>query len=204
MFSTAPLVPRPMPRSFRRGYGSFLGKLPSAQLAPFRGARHTLQIMADKALGDRGEKSALVRHFTTWVIADVWPKDYLGEIITIRNVFVQPSPSRPGTPLFRYTNDPLHIEFLKDPQRMVEEILEHGTSAIDCDEYVCMMAAMLMQIGRRVELVALGFAPDSLTHVGVRAQDPKSKAWIWMDAVAGPREREAARRAQEILVWSLD
>ena len=55
-----------------------------------------------------------------------------------------------------------------------------------------------------MEFVALGFAPDSLTHVGVRVQEPKSGKWIWMDSVAGPREKEAAQRAKEILVWSLD
>lgn len=184
--------------------GGFLGKLPEVSLAPFRGARDTLRLMADKALGPRGEQSALVRHFTTWVIADVAPKDYLGEMLAIRNCFVQPSPSRPGTPLFRYSNDPRHVELVKDPQRIIEEIIQHGTTIIDCDESTLLMATMLLQVGRKVEFVALGFEPNALTHVGVRAEEPKSNRWVWMDSVAGPREAEAARRAKEILVWSLD
>lgn len=181
-----------------------LGKLPQAQLAPFRGARDTLRLMSELALGPRGEQSPVVRHFTSWVVADVQPKDYLGEMLAIRNCFVQLSPSRPGTPLFRYLNDPRHVEFIKDPQRIVEEIIQHGTSAIDCDESAELMATMLLQCGRKVEFVALGFEPDALTHVGVRAEEPKSGRMIWMDSVAGPREAEAARRAKEILVWSLD
>jgi len=183
---------------------SFLGKLPSAELAPFRGARDTLRVMTRLALGPRGEQSPVVRAFTTWVLADVWPKDYLGEILAIRNVFVQSSPMRPGTPLFRYTNDPRHVEFVKDPLRQVEEIMQAGTTAVDCDESAMMAATMALTIGREVEFIAMGFGGDALTHVAVRVKEPKSNAWILMDSVAGPREREAARKAKKILVWSLD
>lgn len=182
----------------------FLGKLPRAELRPFRGARDTLRLMADKALGDEGERSVVVRTFTTWVVGEIWPKDYLGEILAIRNVLLQPSPSRPGVALFRYTNDPRHVEFVKSPERMVREILEHGTTAVDCDELSLMAATMLLQVGRKAEYVALGFEPDVLTHVGLRAQEPKSHGWLWIDAVAGERERAAAEGAQQLLVWSLD
>lgn len=187
-----------------QGPTSFLGKLPNATLSPFGGAKDTLRLMSQLALGDDGERNMMVRQFTTFVVADIWPKDYLGEILAIRNVFLQPSPSRPSAALFRYTNDPRHVEAIKTPRRMVEEIMEHGTTAVDCDEIATMAMAMLLQLGRNCEAVALGFAPNALTHVGVRAQEPKSKRWIWMDAVAGPKESEAARRAKEILVWSLD
>jgi hypothetical protein len=187
-----------------RGRHAYLGKLPASQIGPFSGARDTLKLMSEQALGDRGERSMLVRHFTTWVVRDVWPKDYLGEILAIRNVLVQQSPWRPGVPLFRYTNDARHVEVVKDPQRQIEEILEHGTTQVDCDELACIASVMALQVGREVEYVALGFAPDQLTHVGVRVKEPKSSRWIWLDGVAGPREKEAAARAQELLVWNLD
>lgn len=182
----------------------FLGQLPNSTVRPFRGPRDTLSTMATHVLGDRGERSMLVRQFTEWVLRDVHPKDYLGEIIAIRNCFVQYSPMRPGTPLFRYTNDPRHVEMVKDPERIVTEILQHGTCLLDCDDSAEMAATMLLQIGRKVELAAMGFVPDSLSHVGVRAEEPKSQRWIWLDGVAGPREREAAGRAKELLTWSLD
>jgi hypothetical protein len=207
-----------------------MGKLPMASVGGFRGARDTLKLMADMALGDTGERSMLVRHFTLWVLRDVAPKDYLGEILAIRNVFVQPSPwvkcpyceklhdrlartcpakggqlpPSANAPLIRYINDPLHVEVVKGPQRLVEEILENGTTLCDCDEYVSLCATMCLQAGRVVELVALGFEPRHLTHVGCRVQEPKTQSWIWLDGVAGPREQQAARRAKEILVWSLD
>jgi len=189
------------PNASRR---SFLGTMPTAQLRPFRGARDTLSLMAESALGDHGERSTIVRTFTTWVVGELWPKDYLGEILAIRNVLLQPSPGRPGAVLFRYTNDPRHVEFVKTPERQVVEIQQHGTTAVDCDELGLMAATMLLQVGRKVEYVALGFAPDSLTHVGLRAQEPKSGSWIWIDAVAGERERAAAEGAKQLLVWSLD
>lgn len=192
------------------GYGTprpptpFNGAAPPTALSAFRGPEDTLRAMASAALGERGEKSVLVRGFTEWVIRDVWPKDYLGEIIAIRNVLVQPSLTRPGSPMFRYTNDPRHVEMLKDPERMVTEIRDLGSTLVDCDESAAMAATMCLLVGREVELVALGFAPQELSHVGVRAKEPKTGQWIWLDGVAGPREREAAGRAKELLTWSLD
>jgi len=194
-------LPRLAPSAGRPG---FLGMLPNASVRPFRGPRDTLATMATHALGDRGERSMLVRSFTEWIVRDVHPKDYLGEILAVRNAFVQYSPMRPGTPLFRYTNDPRHVEMVKDPERIVTEILQHGTSLVDCDDSAQMGATMLMQLGREVELAAMGFSPGALSHVGVRAKEPKSGRWVWLDGVAGPREREAAGRAKELLTWSLD
>lgn len=184
--------------------GPLLGVEPSAQVREFRGPKDTLELMAAHALGENGEQNMLCRWFTEYVVRDVHPKDYLGEILAIRNCFVQPSPWRPGTPLFRYSNDPRHVELVKTPRRMVEEIKERGSTVVDCDDIACMAACMCLQIGREVELVALGFEPGMLSHVGCRAKEPKSNRWIWLDGVAGPREREAAQRAKELLVLSLD
>lgn len=184
--------------------GPFLGIDPKATVREFKGPKDTLDLMAKHALGENGEQNMLCRWFTEYVVKDVHPKDYLGEILAIRNCFVQESPWRPGTPLFRYSNDPRHVELVKTPRRMVEEIRQNGTTVVDCDDIACMAATMCLQIGREVELVALGFEPKVLSHVGARAKEPKSSRWIWLDGVAGPREREAAQRAQELMVLSLD
>jgi hypothetical protein len=101
-------------------------------------------------------------------------------------------------------NDPRHVEWIKDPQRQVEEIHDKGTTTVDCDEIALMAATMALQLGREAEFVALGFEPGALTHVGARVREPKSNSWIWVDPVAGPREREAAETAREVLFWSLD
>lgn len=145
----------------------------------------------------------LVRRFTEWVVGGIQPKDYLGEILAIRNVFVQPSPWS-GSQLFRYTNDARHVEIVKSPERQVREIHSEGTTIVDCDEIAAMAATLLLQTGKKVEFVAMGFAPSSLTHVALRAEEPKSGRWVWVDGVAGPREKTALSGAVELLVWSLD
>lgn len=182
----------------------FLGAAPRATIRPFRGPVETLDKMVEQALGDQGERSMLVRQFTEWVLRSVWPKDYLGEILAIRNVFVQPSPTHPYRPMFRYTNDPAHVEWIKTPERIVAEIQQHGTTLIDCDESSELAGTMALHVGRAAGFVAMGFTPGELSHVGVRVKEPKSGQWIWLDGVAGPREREAAGRAKEILVRSLE
>jgi hypothetical protein len=200
----APLAPRPNMPVPGVLSGSFLGTLPKTDLKKFRGPRHTLAMMREHCLGDGGERSMIVRQFVEWVVHDIQAKDYLGEILAIRNVVVQPSPTRPGTPMFKYMNDPRHVEMIKTPERMVREILQHGVTAVDCDEIAAFCGTACLHLGREVELVALGFEPRVLSHVGVRCKEPKTSKWIWLDGVAGPREREAAGRAKEQLVLSLD
>lgn len=174
-----------------------------ATVSPFGGPEHTLRSMVSHAIGDRGEKSFPVRQFAESVVRHVEPKDYLGEILAVRNVFVQRAPAG-RMPLFRYTNDPRHVEMIKDPQRMVEEINEYGSTICDCDEIAMMAATMCLTLGREVEFVGLGFSPGKLTHVAARVKEPKSGKWVFVDAVAGPKEREAASRAKHIVFWSLD
>lgn len=186
------------------GVPDFLGTLPPTSVDPFRGPEDTLDRMARAALGPRGERSIAVRQFAEWVLRAVQPKDYLGEILAIRNVLVQPSPFVPGIALFHYMNDPRHVEMVKDPERQVLEILEHGSTLVDCDDVSTMAATMALIIGRNVDLVAVGFESGSLSHVVIRVQEPKTQKWIVLDGVAGPREKEAAGRVKELMVRSLD
>ncbi len=179
-------------------------ELPRSRLSSYGGPADTLDAMARAALGPRGEQSFVVNAFKSQVTRFIQPKDYLGELLAIRNVLLQPNPVT-GQPIIRYTNDPRHVELVKDPQRIVEEIKQFGAAECDCDESAALIAAMALQLGRNVQFVALGFgASDQLTHVGVRAQEPKSNQWIWLDSVAGPREREAAARARRVVFYPLD
>lgn len=180
-----------------------IGQAVPTRTRPFSGARDTLASMARAALGPRGEQSFRVRQFTEYLVDEVEPKDYLGEILAVRNAFVQRSPFRKGPPLVRYTNDPLHVELVKDPERLVEEIEQKGTTLADCDEIVCLCGTCCLQLGREVEWVGLGFGTGQLTHVGLRVKEPKSNRWVWLDGVAGPKEREAAERATQVLTYSL-
>jgi hypothetical protein len=186
-----------------KGSPTSIGSRAPYRTRSFSGARDTMASMARAALGPRGEQSFRVRQFTEYLVEEVEPKDYLGEILAVRNAFVQRSPFRKGPPLVRYTNDPLHVELVKDPERLVEEIESRGTTLADCDEIVCLAGTCCLQLGREVEWVALGFGTGQLTHVGLRVKEPKSDRWIWLDGVAGPKEREAAEKATQVLTYSL-
>lgn len=183
---------------------SWLELAPRSRLSVYGGPRDTLDAMARAALGLRGEQSALVNRFKSEVTKFIQPKDYLGELLAIRNVLLQPNP-KTGQALIRYTNDPRHVELVKDPQRIVEEIMYLKAAECDCDESATFVAALALQLGRVVQFVALGFGGGTqLTHVGTRAQEPKSGRWIWLDSVAGPRESEAARKATRVVFRDLD
>lgn len=184
--------------------GGYFGGFPPSRLGLYGGPYDTFKAMARAALGNRGERSPVVGAFKDKVVRYIQPKDYVGEMVAVRNALLQPSPFT-GQPLLRYTNDPRHVEWVKDPQTLVEEINRFGAGTCDCDESATFLAALLLQLGREVEFVGLGFGPgDQLTHVGVRAREPKTGRWVWFDTVAGPREREAAERAKRIVTYSLD
>jgi transglutaminase-like putative cysteine protease len=136
--------------------------------------------------GARGERSVMVRQLTGRVVAHLQPKDYLSEIIAVRN-FV--------TEKVRFMNDPLTTEWISDPQRLVEEITARGSTVGDCDDIASLIAAMARQLGREVELVVVGFgAPGQYSHVFTRVKEPKSGRWIVTDPVAGSDEAKMLRR----------
>jgi len=146
--------------------------------------------------GPRGERSVKVRSLTEKVVAGVQPKDYLGEILAIRN-FV--------TERCRYLNDPLTTEWVKDPERIADEIMAQGQSQCDCDEMAQMIATMARQCGRDAELVIVGFGrPGAYSHVFTRVKEPKSNQWIICDPVAGTDEAKMLRRVTTHKIWRTD
>ena len=146
--------------------------------------------------GPRGEQSLLVRQATENVIRQVQPKDYLGEILAIRYWV---------TEKVRYTSDPLHVEMIRDPQTMVEDIITHGTVTADCDEIALLIACMCLQIGRVAEFVVVGFGEaGQYSHVFARAQEPRSGMNVVLDPVAGTDERGMLDRVTTFYVTSCD
>jgi hypothetical protein len=172
------------------------GPPPVARLRRFTGSSDTLEQMRRHVWGERGEKSPIVRQMTEEVVAGIWPKDYLSEIIAIRNF---------NASHLRYTNDPLHVEYIKDPERLVTEIRLQGHALADCDEIAELIATMALQIGRVAEFVVVGFgAPGEYSHVFARVKEPKSGRMIVCDPVAGTDERTMLSRVTTFEIWSLD
>jgi hypothetical protein len=173
-----------------------LARNPPNTLAGFQGHPDTLRAMVRAAHGPRGEQSILVRSVTEEVVGDLQPKDYLGEILAIRYWV---------TEHIRYVNDSLHVEIVKDPQRVIEEILARGRAAEDCDGIALMIAVMCLQVGRVCEFVVVGFGePGHYSHVFVRVKEPRSGQWIVCDPVAGSDERGMLDRVTTFYTKSLD
>lgn len=169
---------------------------PPTQVAGFNGAPDTVRAMVRLAHGPRGEQSMMVRSVTERITAGLQPKDYLGEIVAIRNWVAE---------RVRYMNDPLHVELVKDPQRLTEEVLSWGSATADCDEIACLIGTMCLQLGRVAEFVIVGFGQRGhYSHVFCRVLEPKSGKWIVCDPVAGTGEREMLQRVTTYETWSLD
>lgn len=173
-----------------------LAAAPPTTIAPFRGPRTTIDEMVRACVGLRGERSVLVRSWTEDQIRELQPKDYMGEILALRNAAAE---------YLRYTNDPLSTEWVKDPERIVEEIRAKGKSLCDCDEIALFIATVMRQVGREAEYVTVGFGPAGhYSHVFARVKEPKSGTWIVCDPVAGTTEERMLSRVSTYRYWRID
>lgn len=194
-------VPGGRAASLRLVQGGGLGALqapvmPAYQMSGFHGAPDTLNLMREHAWGEHGEHSVLVRLVLEEITRGLFPKDYLGEILAVRNFVLG---------RLRYLNDPLHIEWIRTPQTLVEEIIKHGVAQADCDEMAQLIGTFGLLLGREAEFVVVGFGePGDYSHVFARIKEPKTGQWIVCDPVAGSDERTMLERVTTYEVWSLD
>ncbi len=107
--------------------------VPPYLLSRFDGSPDTLQKMREHIWGDRGERSEIVRQLTEEVVSDIWPKDYLSEILAIR-YFCTGRLSFKSRRMagLRYLNDPLHVERIRDPENIATELRKRGVVNVDC------------------------------------------------------------------------
>lgn len=163
----------------------------------YRGTPHTVAKMTALAKGPRGEHSIRVRRHAEQIVGGLRAKDYSSEVIGIGNYW-----ARAG----RYTRDPLHIEMLRDPERMVDDA-EAGKLACDCDEYALAIGTSCMCVGAEIEFVTVGFRPPVkgqdpiFTHVFCRAKDPRTGVWWVLDPVAGRRTNEMLSRVKQYRIY---
>lgn len=169
----------------------------TVSLGRFRGTPQTLKLMRDYAVGKEGEQSFVVRQYAESIVRQIAPKDYLSEILAIH--------AWTTSPVFRYTNDALHVEQVKSPLRILNEVAQTGRSLVDCDDIATLVAALALTLGRKCEFAVVGFgASDSYTHVFTRIQEPKSREWIIVDPVAGTRDAEMASRVSHFKFYDID
>lgn len=168
-------------------------------IEPYRGTDHTVQKMIELMLGARGEQSRKVRRHTEQIIVNVRPKDYVSEMVAICRWWGNAG---------RYTRDPLHVEMLRDPERLIDDA-NVGKLACDCDEFAEAIGAGCLTLGTRVQVVTVGFQPripgtaKNHSHVFVRGQDPRTKIWWVLDPVAGRRTASMLKRVKQYTIFEV-
>lgn len=177
---------------------------------PYLGTDHTVRTMVRLVKGDvdprslvqgalSGERSIFVRRHTEQIINHVRPKDYTSECIAIGKWWGNAG---------RYTRDPLHVEMLRTPERLIQDALA-GKLLLDCDEFCTAIGMCCLTVGARVQFVTVGFTPyirgqqKVHTHVFCRAQDPRSKAWWVLDPVAGRNTKPMLQRVKQYTLFEV-
>lgn len=100
---------------------------------PYRGTDHTVAVMIQLTKGAvdpramiagalQGERSIPLRRHTEQIINNIRPKDYSSELAAIGKWWGNAG---------RYTRDPLHVEMLRTPDRLMSDALA-GRLACDC------------------------------------------------------------------------
>lgn len=169
---------------------------PPHTVRPFRGPEDTIREMARMVKGPRGEQSIVVYRATESVVRGLQPKDYLSEILAIRYWVAEK---------VRYKNDPLAMETVSDPERLITEIVSYGKAIGDCDDVASLIATMARQVGREAQFVTVGFGrPGKYSHVFARVREPKSGRWIVCDPVAGLNEEQMLNRVATWRAWRID
>ena len=146
-------------------------------------------------IGPRGERSMLVHSLKNHIVRGLQPKDYLSEILAVRNFAAE---------RIRYSNDALTVEQVQDPERSSQQIVQHGRAVGDCDDLALWIATICRQLGREAQFVTVGFGPPGrYSHVFSRAKEPKSGQWIVLDPVAGSDEGTMLRRVTTYRIWDI-
>lgn len=156
---------------------------PPVKLERYEGVDHSIAAMKAGILSDRGAWSPKVRFTAERIVQHVSPKDYLSEVLAIRHWVSKHAP---------YLRDPAHVEWIRDPQALLEamDASPAGVVRCDCDEISSLIAALWLAVGNQVELVTVSFGTGPASHVFVRCKVPKAtrNEWIVCDPVAGSKE----------------
>jgi transglutaminase-like putative cysteine protease len=154
---------------------------------PYRGTPQTVAAMRDLALA--AQTSWPLRRLVEEICQGVTPRDYFSEMVALYHFVC----SR-----VRYMRDPRTVELVKTP----ETTLATGTG--DCDDMATLLGALLLLAGARVRFITVGFRRGVFTHVFVEAFEPKSRCWVTLDPVAGPRTAGMLRRIRRARIYEVD
>lgn len=168
-----------------------LAIIPAHKTTPYLSTTDTVRKMDQLASGPRGELSSKVRLTVENVIREVEPKDRLSQMAALYDWL---------TAHWSYVNDPIEVELVKDPERILEEVERHGRALGDCDDASTFLVAACRTIGIPATFTRVGFDArqlgDSYSHVYAVATDQYGRQVV-LDPVAGPRTSEMLGRTKK-------
>lgn len=103
----------------------------------------------------------VIRELALSLTGHLRQKDYWGEVAALHNWVKEE---------IRYIKDIHDVETIQTPIQTLR--LRQG----DCDDKSSLVASLLESIGHRTRFVAVGFTPDSLSHVFVQTKIGKN--WV--------------------------
>jgi len=166
--------------------------------APFKGAPHTVGLIKRYAL--ESQRNPVVRLAAEEVISGLDSKDYLSEIHAIYYFVLGHT---------RYANDPRTVELVRKPERVIREIAAGKVPSLDCDDLVTFLAALLLSLGRHVQILTVAFQKAyykgrlQYSHVLLRVQEPRTGKWVILDPVAAEDTEKMFKRIVAIKIWPL-
>jgi hypothetical protein len=194
----------------------------NVRVQKYQGTPQTVVEMIKAANGDRGQKSFKLRERVEDVIRGIRPRSYWSEALAIYYWCCGPQ--------FRYTHDPLRVEQVKDPLRILWEIDNKGSTLVDCDDLATFILACLGTVGVSGRIVTVGFDSARLHKINPKAFDdpefklmtsPRTKlpgpfthvfcqgrkapdVWVTLDPVAGPRTARMHNRVKQVRIYVPD
>lgn len=142
----------------------------------------------------------MIRLLAEEITSGLASKDYLSEIQAVYFFVLGHT---------RYANDPRTVELVKRPERIVREIAAGKVPSLDCDDLVTFLAALLLSLGRSVQIMTVAFrrmvyrGNIQYSHVLLRVQEPRTKKWIILDPVAAEDTKKMLGKVKALKIWPL-
>ena len=168
------------------------------QQAPFFGAPTTVEKLR-RAVADSQSHYAL-RQLVEDICDGLASKDYLSEALAIYHFVLART---------RYMRDPRHIELVKAPYIVAEQILAGKRPSVDCDDVACFLCGLLQLAGHTVRVVTVAFKDSfykgerQYSHIFCQVQEPRTGKWITLDPVAHQGTRGMHGRIVAAKIWPL-
>jgi hypothetical protein len=154
--------------------------------------------MRDAALVSQDKLS--IRQLAEEICQGVASKDYASEYLAIYYFVLGHT---------RYMRDPRTVELVKAPYLVASDILAGKVPSIDCDDLAALIAALVLSVGGKADLVTVAFkhmfynGERQYSHVFARAQEPRTMEYVVLDPVSAEHTGEMISRIRAAKIWAV-